>query len=195
MHDAPTIALVNRRVVRAFELLASSYARIRGPVVEFDRAVFGRLESFGELGLRGQMFIVETQLRLLEALPTSPDDVEWAALAPQLPEVAAFIRLELAFSTAEWTPYRKARSSAESTMSAALTEGQRVRRYHTEILAAQQRLYAIASAPRVDGFLLDGATCDRSPRVQSACAQIHRALQLRVTGCDALTSAASGLRA
>jgi hypothetical protein len=190
MQDARTFHLVGLRVARAQELIASSFARIRRPILEFDSTVFGRPESFGELGLRGQMYVVELQRRRLEALFASPPNEECAALAAQFPVVAQSIRVELALATALWKPYRK----AESTISAVITDEQRLARYHAEILAAEQRLYAIASEPRIEDFLFAGTACSKTPDVQSACAMIHRALQIRVTGYDAHARASHGAR-
>ena len=189
--DTRTFELVWARIVRAVELVYASYGRVRPPVIAFDGPEFGGVESFGELGLRAQMYIVEVQLRRLEGLFACPFDSRWSHLAPQLPAVAESIRVDLALATARWKPYRKTHVTTGSTI--ALTNEQRVARYHEEVLAAEQKHYLIAAEPRVENFLFAGTACVFSSEVQSACAMILHALQLRLMGIDAVMRSISGV--
>jgi hypothetical protein len=157
--------------------------------VAFDHAVFGdRFESFGELALRGQMFVATSQLaRLAHALASVPGGVErhlkrklFAGRFRDTFEVRAFVRLEFERANGLWLPYRKIAQEPGPPYVPNHAEEERARRYHHGLSSAEVTLHAILPEPSVESMLRSGSASMNPVEVRSACSLFTVALQLRL---------------
>jgi hypothetical protein len=181
-----------RGVERALKGIAASYVRLRPLVLAFDGDTLGdAIESLGELALRTQVFVLTLQLcQIGEAFfrETSlyADGIGCTRDAhaqgfPAVHEIEEFfdgIRRGCERTTAIWTPHRRAH--ATTNLSGTCDDRERDRRYRAAIREAQFAMSAIACDPRVAAFLRTRQSSVRWPAMQSACAHISIALQIRL---------------
>ncbi len=174
-----------------FRQLALAYTRLRTHVVAFDGAEIGdTIESFGELAIRGQMFIVTAQLGRLDleirsATNGSRSEVVRArnlffGRFGNAEGVAAFVRGEFHRINANWVPHRKAGATAQPDASL-LTDAQRAARYSSAIRDAQHDLAALSDETNLAPLLRSWTQLAEWPALQTAATMMAIALSLNLT--------------
>jgi hypothetical protein len=161
--------------------VAVRYARIRRHVVAFDGAVLGHvIGSFGELGIRAQIFVIAAQLAQLRSavigeVGRSAGDAGQRAdagdRASTFDEIGTLLCVGAMFH-----------QTFDKVTNAFATESiRRVRaRYHAGVLRAERDIAALADVPTVATFLADGMANQGRPAVQSACTLTVAALSCRL---------------
>lgn len=179
--DTPRAFAAASGVRRVFDDLAIVYTRLRTHVVALDSAEMGdTVGSFGELAIRAEMIVVETQLRALrgaiEAEPrqgtiSSNSLAVFGEWLQSINEVGLFIRNEFERINAIWLPHRKSGDPSPA-------REERAERYRGAIRDAQQALIALGNDPDVSRILRAGTACMSWPAVRGACVRITLTFQI-----------------
>jgi hypothetical protein len=174
-----------------FRQLALAYTRLRTHVVAFDGAEIGdTIESFGELAIRGQMFIVTAQLRPIDteirsAMSGNRSEVIQARNLffdrfGNAEGLAAFIRAEFVRLNALWVPHRKASATAQDA-TLLPSHVQRPARYLSAIRDVQHRLAALADESNLAPVLRSWTQLAEWPALQTAATMMTIALSINLT--------------
>ena len=174
-----------------FRQLALAYTRLRTHVVAFDGEEIGKtVESFGELAIRGQMFIVTAQLRRLDMEIRSATDGSRSEVVRarnlyfgrfgSAEAVAAFIRGEFLRINAIWVPHRKAGAILQEN-AAVPADAERAALYSSAIRDAQHHLTALADESNLAPLLRSWTQLADWPALQTAGTMMAIALSINLT--------------
>lgn len=173
-----------------FRELTFAHARLRAHVTSHDGA--HSAESFGELAIRAEMFVVSVELGELTKAVHQERSRETTALTSagalfvlqsiDIDEMATLFRAGFERANGLWMPHRKTSQRGESGHGNRRGSDERAERHQVAIRQAQRAINALARDTRIAPLLRAGKISHDWPAVHLATTRISAALGIDLIG-------------